>query len=143
MQNRNRVKCPVCGEDDAFVVEASYWNGWGMTKDHRCAMVMKSHFTIMCGSCGSEISMNGNAWALNDWVEKNSIKQDDTGTQSKREQKGKWIEENTRPKSFIFTCSECGRNAYDMPQTGKKGFVKKVCRLEYCPHCGTKMEVPE
>ncbi len=52
-----------------------------------------------------------------------------------------WIPENSRAKSFIFICSECGRIAYDMPMT--RSNTKKVCRLQYCPHCGTKMEMDE
>lgn len=49
-----------------------------------------------------------------------------------------WIEENKRPKSYMWVCSECGRIAYDMPMYSKKRYVK-ICSLAYCPHCGAKM----
>ncbi len=49
-----------------------------------------------------------------------------------------WIEENKRPKSYMWVCSECGRTAYDMPMYQKKRYVK-ICSLAYCPHCGAKM----
>ena len=49
-----------------------------------------------------------------------------------------WIEENKRPKSYMWVCSECGSTAYDMPMCSKKGYVK-ICSLAYCPHCGAKM----
>ena len=49
-----------------------------------------------------------------------------------------WIEENKRPKSYMWVCSECGSTAYDMPMCSKKGYVK-TCSLAYCPHCGAKM----
>lgn len=49
-----------------------------------------------------------------------------------------WIEENIRPKSYMWVCSECGRTAYDMPMYSKKRYVK-ICSLAYCPHCGAKM----
>ena len=49
-----------------------------------------------------------------------------------------WIEENKRPKSYMWVCSECGRTAYDMPMYSKKRYVK-ICSLAYCPHCGAKM----
>lgn len=49
-----------------------------------------------------------------------------------------WIEENRRPKSYRWVCSECGSTAYDMPMCSKKRYVK-ICSLAYCPHCGVKM----
>ena len=63
----------------------------------------------------------------------------------KKKQKsfGKWNEENSRPKSFMFECSVCKRIAYDMPRIGTKGLFKKRCALEYCPHCGTKMKLED
>ena len=51
-----------------------------------------------------------------------------------------WIAENTRPKSFKWICSECGSTAYDMPMCSKKHY-KKMCMLQYCPHCGVKMDL--
>ena len=56
---------------------------------------------------------------------------------------GRWIEENPRPKSFMFICSACGQTAYDTPRVNKKYDQKKICRLAYCPHCGTKMELEQ
>ena len=54
--------------------------------------------------------------------------------------KGKWIAENSRPKSFMFVCSLCGKKAYDRPYGSAKHTSPKVCKLKYCPNCGAKME---
>lgn len=51
---------------------------------------------------------------------------------------GKWIEENTRPRSSQFCCSVCHRTAYDPQPTRVKDW-KKRCRYAYCPNCGAKM----
>ena len=50
--------------------------------------------------------------------------------------RGEWIEENRRPKSMMFYCSECHRTAYD-PQNHRGG--RKRCRYAYCPNCGADM----
>ena len=50
--------------------------------------------------------------------------------------RGKWIEENRRPRSMMFYCSECHRTAYD-PQNHRGG--RKRCRYAYCPNCGAEM----
>lgn len=51
---------------------------------------------------------------------------------------GEWIEENRRPKSYAFVCSECGRTAYDVQPT--RGEWPKRCRYAYCPNCGARMK---
>ena len=51
---------------------------------------------------------------------------------------GRWIEENRRPKSSLFYCSECHRTAYDIQPTRAEGWVKR-CRYAYCPNCGAYM----
>ena len=51
---------------------------------------------------------------------------------------GEWIEENRRPKSYAFVCSECGRTAYDVQPT--RGEWSKRCRYAYCPNCGARMK---
>lgn len=56
--------------------------------------------------------------------------------------RGEWIEENRRPRSSQFVCSECHRTAYDPQPTRDKAW-KKRCRYAYCPNCGAKMEVQE
>lgn len=56
--------------------------------------------------------------------------------------RGKWVEENRRPRSSQFVCSECHRTAYDPQPTRDKAW-KKRCRYAYCPNCGAKMEVQE
>ena len=38
---------------------------------------------------------------------------------------GRWIEENRRPKSSLFYCSECHRTAYDIQPTRAEGWVKR------------------
>ena len=53
-----------------------------------------------------------------------------------------WIEENTRPKSFKWICSECGSTVYDMPMCNKKNY-KKMCLYQYCPYCGVRMDLSE
>ena len=55
---------------------------------------------------------------------------------------GEWGEENTRPKSQIFICSECGGKAY-FPQAFRRIKPRKECRYQYCPNCGAKMEVQD
>lgn len=55
---------------------------------------------------------------------------------------GKWIEENTRPRSSQFCCSVCHRTAYDPQPTRVKDW-KKRCRYAYCPNCGCAMEETE
>lgn len=57
-------------------------------------------------------------------------------------QHGRWIEENRRPKSSQFYCSECHRTAYDIQPTRAEGWVKR-CRYAYCPNCGAKMDEEE
>lgn len=56
--------------------------------------------------------------------------------------RGEWIEENRRPRSSQFVCSECHRTAYDPQPTRDKAWRKR-CRYAYCPNCGEKMEVQE
>ena len=56
--------------------------------------------------------------------------------------RGEWIEENRRPRSSQFVCSECHRTAYDPQPTRDKAWRKR-CRYAYCPNCGAKMEVQE
>ena len=75
MPDRNHVKCPVCGEG-SIIVSGNYEYGWGMTRDHHCAMVLKISLTVMCHNCGSETLIKGNGWALNDWIQKNMILQE-------------------------------------------------------------------
>ncbi len=54
--------------------------------------------------------------------------------------RGEWIEENRRPKSMMFYCSECHRTAYD-PQNNHGG--QKRCRYAFCPNCGADMRGKE
>ena len=54
--------------------------------------------------------------------------------------RGEWIEENSRPKSMMFYCSECHRTAYD-PQNHHGG--QKRCRYAFCPNCGADMRKGE
>lgn len=56
--------------------------------------------------------------------------------------RGEWVEENRRPRSSQFVCSECHRTAYDPQPTRDKAWRKR-CRYAYCPNCGAKMEVQD
>ena len=60
--------------------------------------------------------------------------------QAQLPKRGEWIEENRRPRSSQFVCSECHRTAYDPQPTRDKAWRKR-CRYAYCPNCGAKMEV--
>jgi hypothetical protein len=62
--------------------------------------------------------------------------------QAQLPKRGEWVEENRRPRSSQFVCSECHRTAYDPQPTRDKAW-KKRCRYAYCPNCGAKMEVQE
>ena len=53
---------------------------------------------------------------------------------------GRWVAENSRPRSMIFYCSECKQIAYDAQ--GARG-VPKRCRYHYCPNCGARMDEVE
>lgn len=59
--------------------------------------------------------------------------------QAQLPKRGEWIEENRRPRSSQFVCSECHRTAYDPQPTRDKAWRKR-CRYAYCPNCGAKME---
>ena len=51
----------------------------------------------------------------------------------------RWIDENHRPKSWQFKCSECGEIAY-YPQSNHEKYPSgKLCGYKYCPNCGVKM----
>ena len=52
--------------------------------------------------------------------------------------RGEWVEENRRPRSSQFVCSECHRTAYDPQPTRDKAWRKR-CRYAYCPNCGSLM----
>ena len=62
--------------------------------------------------------------------------------QAQLPKRGKWVEENRRPRSSQFVCSECHRTAYDPQPTRDKAWRKR-CRYAYCPNCGAKMEAQE
>lgn len=62
--------------------------------------------------------------------------------QAQLPKRGEWVEENRRPRSSKFVCSECHRTSYDPQPTRDKAW-KKRCRYAYCPNCGAKMEVQE
>ena len=50
-----------------------------------------------------------------------------------------WMDENTRPKSAQFMCSECGQTAY-FPQNNRVPESGRYCGYRYCPMCGAKMD---
>ena len=55
------------------------------------------------------------------------------------EKHGEWLEENKRPKSEIFICTNCGGTAY-FPQPTRDKEWRKHCPYKYCPNCGAKMD---
>ena len=62
--------------------------------------------------------------------------------EQKLPKRGEWVEENRRPRSSQFVCSECHRTAYDPQPTRDKAWRKR-CRYAYCPNCGAKMGVQD
>lgn len=44
--------------------------------------------------------------------------------------KAKWKKENSRPKSYLYVCSNCGKIAY---------FSGTKCGYNFCPNCGRDM----
>lgn len=56
---------------------------------------------------------------------------------------GRWIKESKTSKGGIFACSVCGRWAYSPWVGSRKSPKPNVCRYEYCPHCGAKMDEVE
>lgn len=51
----------------------------------------------------------------------------------------RWIDDNHRPKSWQFICSECGEIAYYPQGNHEKYPSGKKCGYKYCPNCGVKM----
>lgn len=62
--------------------------------------------------------------------------------QAQLPKRGEWVEENRRPRSSQFICSECHRTAYDPQPTRDKAWRKR-CRYAYCPNCGADMRKKE
>lgn len=48
-----------------------------------------------------------------------------------KQKHGWWKKANKRPKSYIYRCSVCGKEAY---------FCGVGCGYKYCPNCGAEME---
>lgn len=44
---------------------------------------------------------------------------------------GRWTKANNRPKSYIYRCTNCGKEAY---------YCGSDCGYKYCPNCFAKME---
>lgn len=52
---------------------------------------------------------------------------------------GYWLDENLRPHTSKFICSECGDLAYFVQPPRDKTW-KKCCPYKYCPNCGAQMK---
>ena len=77
------------------------------------------------------------------WMCRYAAKDDDAADaiealQAQLPKRGEWVEENRRPRSSQFVCSECHRTAYDPQPTRDKAWRKR-CRYAYCPNCGSLM----
>ena len=57
------------------------------------------------------------------------------------ETKGKWLDDNNRPKSQIFICSECKGIAYFPQLNHNKDGQTRKCGYKFCPNCSKPMEV--
>ena len=49
-------------------------------------------------------------------------------------QHGRWINANSRPKTYERRCTACGGRAY---------FCGVGCSYKYCPNCGAKMDLED
>lgn len=77
---------------------------------------------------------------FNEMLKKQELKKEPETIKIQPVKRGKWLAENSRPKSVMFVCSVCGKIAHDRPLDSAKVRVRKRCNLEYCPHCGARMD---
>lgn len=53
---------------------------------------------------------------------------------------GHWERPNTRPNSYNFRCSICGRIAHQVTgNNGRKEKIEPICTYQFCPNCGATM----
>ena len=50
-----------------------------------------------------------------------------------------WLNDNRRPKSQRFICSECSEVAY-YPQNHHSRDKERIIPYRFCPWCGAKMD---
>lgn len=79
-------------------------------------------------------------------IDENTVPEEFADDMRKRyteRKRGKWIEENTRPRSQMFICSECGGKVWYPQATNPRAKREKKCLYAFCPWCVSRMDKEE